>query len=525
MKKIARIEIRKYRGIEALDVDVDAHGLIAEGGNARGKTTILRALRAALCAQDIGPDAIRHGHDRAEILVDLDDLTVRRVIGPKKSSVSISQGDKVIATKQAYLTELLGTAPLDPLDLYLAKPKERRAKILSVLPISVSLADLRKFAPDLPMDFDVSGHGLEVLESARKRYYDLRTEANRAAADAKEAVSAAKKAAANAPEDDGVNVPGCVLAVDEATRALESLRAQERDAAAANTRTATTREKITRLRADANTLVDGPRRSPDTGKEIARRVDAQKAVIARALAEVQRLEAELATMREQHTHQLNELSPLLAERKAFDDELARAASREAEATRLRDQASELESAIASVNSPPTAEEIAAGEKTLADARDVADKAKAVESGRLARAKAVDATTALLQADARADELDATVKRLSTEAPAALLSAAGAIPGLSLDGDEVMLDGKRLDALSGAEQLDLAIEIARRANAKTKILIVDGLERLEPEALDRFVSRATAGDYQLIATRVSKGDLVIEALASDDESNGAEDAAE
>jgi len=124
-------------------------------------------------------------------------------------------------------------------------------------------------------------------------------------------------------------------------------------------------------------------------------------------------------------------------------------------------------------------------------------------------------------EAEAADLDETVKRLTKDAPADLLRTCEGIPGLALEGDEVKLDGKSLDMLCGAEQMRFAVELARRANEKIKILVVDGLERLDPELMDVFVAEATRDGWQLLATRVDRGDVVIEALARDDEAKAAD----
>ena len=60
--RITRLKITNYAGLAALEVHPPSTGaMIAKGRNAIGKSTVLRAIRAALEANDIGPDAIRHG--------------------------------------------------------------------------------------------------------------------------------------------------------------------------------------------------------------------------------------------------------------------------------------------------------------------------------------------------------------------------------------------------------------------------------------------------------------------------------
>jgi hypothetical protein len=118
-------------------------------------------------------------------------------------------------------------------------------------------------------------------------------------------------------------------------------------------------------------------------------------------------------------------------------------------------------------------------------------------------------------EAAAERLDAIVRALAEDAPPELLASANGIVDLSIDGDEIFLAGRRLDALSGAEQLEFAIAIAKRLNAKSRILICDQLERLDPGRLEDFVRIATADGFQLIATRVSSGEMVLEAIEIED----------
>ena len=45
---VTHIRIRNYRGIEHMDIDIPAGGVVFAGKNAQGKTSALLALRSAL---------------------------------------------------------------------------------------------------------------------------------------------------------------------------------------------------------------------------------------------------------------------------------------------------------------------------------------------------------------------------------------------------------------------------------------------------------------------------------------------
>ncbi len=505
--KITRIRVTSYRGIQALDTTVPAEGAVAKGKNGSGKTSLLKAIRAALAAQDIGPDAIRNGADKAEIVVDLDHLSVRRAITPKGSTLTVKEGGAPVASPQTFLRELLGSSPLDPLDLFLAPAKERRARILGALPVAVTVDDLRRWAPDVPAGTDCAGHGLEVLGRVRKAYYDQRTAANAAAkaarGDADRAAEAARKAAEGSP-DGGPTVDAADAALASRRGELAALEARAAEAARASERTAKTRQRVRSLRAEAETVRDMAPEPPTEDILVAAR-NVQR----EAQDEVDRLRAALAAADDRLRFAERALDVLITQQTEAERERAHADELEA-------QAAELEAVLADAGPAPVGEDaldVARRAVAAADAARAGAQAAAVARAAAEAAQAAGDRAAA--ADAEAKRLDGIVTALTDEAPRALLASANAIPGLTIDGDDIALDGVRLDALCGAEQMRLAVEIARRANAKSKILVVDGLERVDPEQYAAFVSAATADGWQLIGSRVDRGGVVLEAIAEDD----------
>lgn len=512
--KITKLRVSSYRGIAALETEIAPSGAIVKGRNGGGKTSVLRSIRAALAAQDISSDAIRQGSDKAEILVDLDDHTVRRVITAKGSTLTVEKNGMKASKPTTYLADLLGGAALDPLDLYLAKAKERKALILAALPVTVTREQLEKYAGDfeLPLDFDTKGHGLEVVERARKYFYDERTAANKDAAEAKRT---AERLAAEAQTAAQAVTPGPMLSAEQAKAAVAgaerevlALEARVAEAASAEARTASQRAQIAQLRKVAD--------------EQAERFSGETIDTAPLDAAIEDAAAVVAGLRKQLAEAEADLSAARTKREEVARTNAILDAARVEIAAKRSQADAMESALAAAASaPPPAEEIETAQAKLREAKASAGRAELQAKAQAAVEAAEAAKKAAASMQAEADELDAVVKRLANDAPTELIAGAQRIPGLSIDGDEVLLDGKRLDALCGAEQLRFAVEIARRANAKTKILVCDGLERLDPDQMEAFVADATRDGWQLLATRVDRGDVVIEALEADATSAAAE----
>ncbi|HEY1956011.1 MAG TPA: hypothetical protein VGH28_10365 [Polyangiaceae bacterium] len=508
--QITHLRIKNYRAIEALDVKIPPKGAIVKGGNARGKTTVLRAVRAALLARDIGPDAIREGADRAEILVDVDDprFRARRTITENGSTLSVETSSQDVKKKpQTYLAELLGTAPLDPLDLFLAKPAERKKMVLAAMPARVTDEDVARWLPDFARELIPSHilellgamHGVDACATLHKILFEARREANASTKDAENRVGVLEK---DQVEKFGGVEPSAVTAAAAAAE-LEQARAQwtqldskKKRAIEQSGKFASAREQIEQIRGRAALRREAAKDRPPEDEIIA------------AGETVKRLRAELAGAE-------TALSSFVKRREAA--QLATA-----DASELDEQAAGLERTLAAaVETAPSEEEIETAKQRGITARSAHERAVAHERAEAARAELVKATEEASQRAERAKALTEIVDRLRVDAPRELLERSDAIPGLGVAGDELTLDGKVIDAVSGKEQMMFAVEVARRANAKAKFLVVDGLERLDADALPLFVEMATRDGFQLLATKVEGREMLVDVLETDSKEEAAE----
>lgn len=502
--KITHLKLRNYRGIEELDVNVPPAGVIAKGGNRRGKSTVLKAIKSALEANDIGADAIRLGEERGEILVDIDDLRVKRSFTSRGSTLDVERGGMTATKPTTFLKTLLGSSSIDPIELYTKKDKERRDLILAALPITVTRDDLLKYAPTIEDDFDVTGHGLVVLARAHKAFYDERTAANRDAEESARTAARLEKVAAEASKA----VPAGVILPEEEAKA--AVLAAERKLMEVETRTAEAEASRKRAESQTDQVATLRKRALDIEADLPEFVDTKS-----LFAELAAVDATLADLERQL-----EAARLL--RNGIDDRIKRthAANEErqilmARVAELRTQADGLDDALRAVTTPaPTAEELESAQTALDEARATLDRASK-QAAALAAIKAAEAAALTAKGfAAEAADLDAIVKRLAHDAPNDLLAAANAISGLSLRGDEVLFEGKSLDDLSDAEKLKFCVDIARRANSRTKILVVDKLESIDEDQREDFVRYATAEGWQLFASLVTKGDLQLVAIEPD-----------
>lgn len=89
-----------------------------------------------------------------------------------------------------------------------------------------------------------------------------------------------------------------------------------------------------------------------------------------------------------------------------------------------------------------------------------------------------------------------------------LLAALPIAGLEVIDGEIYRDGVPLDRLNTAQQVDIAVEIAKLRAGKLGVICVDGIESLDPAAFDAFRDRALASGLQLFVTKVTADEFTV-----------------
>lgn len=84
-----------------------------------------------------------------------------------------------------------------------------------------------------------------------------------------------------------------------------------------------------------------------------------------------------------------------------------------------------------------------------------------------------------------------------------------IPGLEVTDGEIMRNGVHFDRLNTAQQVEIAVEIAKLRAGELGVVCVDGLELLDSAKFEAFRESAIASGLQLFVTRVGDNDLTID----------------
>lgn len=138
------------------------------------------------------------------------------------------------------------------------------------------------------------------------------------------------------------------------------------------------------------------------------------------------------------------------------------------------------------------------EKSLADIEQINERVRA----NLNKDKAEEDAKQYRQ---KYQELTAQIETVRQQKLDLLKGANLPLPGLSVEDGELVYNGKRWDCMSGADQLIVATAIVRQINPRCGFVLLDKLEQMDLDELNRFGAWLEAEGLQAIATRVSTGD--------------------
>lgn len=437
--KIQHLRIENILGINHLELTPGNTLTEISGGNGKGKTSILEAIKAGTQG---GHDAtlLRKGAEKGEIVLVLDDGAElhKRITADKSTLDLIKDGKKVPRSSDTIkgLTDMLSVNPVD----FLTAPKKDRVKVLlEAMPINADPGKLAEIT-GIPVDAQPDVDGLALIDLLHKQVYENRTLTNRAVKEKDSTINQLRNAMPEAPggiEGDEDELRAQIQAVND-TKQNEHNR--------------------------IDTKLIGLKRESD---------------------------AKIQALRDEYRAKIDALNAELSQ--AVEAERAALADSEARAARVRQKATDTCAA--------TLQPLQAAVAAIAANRDAAAKRKVT-------------IETLAKMETELTELQADVESM-TAALAAIEKYKGElldslpIPGLEVRDGEVFRHGIPLDRLNTAQQVEIAIEVARLRAGDLAVCCVDRFECLSPETLAEFRERAAQSGLQLFVTRVDSGNMQIQ----------------
>lgn len=400
--RISAVTFRDFMRLHEVSIapESDSSLILIDGNNRQGKTSVLTAFATALAGKRAQPpDPVRHGADRAELLLELQDpnegtLRVERSIKPDGSmSVKLTNASGQLGAPQKVLDAIIGARFMDPIAFLTLKPTEQREMLFKII--------------------DADGK-LAKLEVRRDEVYKARTEIGR---DLEKAKGELGRLPPTAEVPSRVDV---AAAAEERTRIAEVRRSFDAFEAA-------TKASLV-ARQTSERSVAATRRKIEMGE-----------------AEIAKVERQLAELR----------ATLAADRTSLEAELD---EMEVLFSRHSEKAAELEKAR--VEWDVHARRLLVIESELKNADSVNRRAIEAELHNRRRSEADDTVKRMLTEQAAHTE---NIERLDRRRTQILQEAKLPVDGLGYSETGLVLNGVPFEQASGAERFRVALGIAGAAS--------------------------------------------------------------
>lgn len=414
--KITKLTIHNFLKLKDVEINPSQTNVIV-GKNKQGKTSILKAIRTAFTG-DADSSSIRIGEGKAEITLELDELTVKRTLTEKGNYLDISnkEGMKMPAP-QKFLDGILGTFSFNPIEFFEKKMADRKKYLLNAIKLTITQDELAQYTGGEKLTgLDYEGtHALEIVEQARKFYYDKRTVAN---ADVTKKEKSLQDLSTSIPEG-----------FDPKTVSEEAI---------SKLRDAIQKDEQEKIKAENH---------------------------ANKIRALQNRETEIKT----------EIANLEEKLKVVQSDIV-------EAIKVKFDVSD--------------------DTTIASAKETLSKLESQREIAFVVKRADEVRGELSVAIQEAQKLDEIVKKLTKEVPEDLIKKAKLpVDGLTISGDDILINGVSLDNLSSSEQLKFGLQVVRALNGKFKVVCIDGIETLDKESFEAFLKEIEGDDFQYFVTRV------------------------
>ncbi len=146
MSRLLRAEIRDFKRIELVALDLATGVLQVAGPNGAGKSSVLDAVEAALGGARYTPrEPIRRGAQRSRVVIETETLVIERVWTAKADRLVVRSRDGEPVTRpQEHLDDLLGPLAFDPIAFAELPPAEQRATLLRLVGVDFTPLDAER---------------------------------------------------------------------------------------------------------------------------------------------------------------------------------------------------------------------------------------------------------------------------------------------------------------------------------------------------------------------------------------------
>lgn len=468
--KITKLKIRNMFGIRSFDADGKDIELTGQKGS--GKTSIIDAIKYALTNKSGREYIITQGENEGEVFIETDTgLRVHRKVRTEKADYkSIRQGDEKDEKTEGFLREIFTELQLNPVEFAAMDEKEQNRIILDLIEFKWDMKWITAQFGEIPPQVNYDQNILCVLNEIQAEdgfYFQKRQDLNRESRNKQAFIG-----------EIGATLPPNYNAAHWQKVNLAEIYA-----------------KIEKIRND-NEWIEKAKRAVEGRDNKARSFEADYEIAKNAI------DKETSSTRNSLEKQIAEMQTRI---KAMQKDLETLEDKRI--SKLEIAKKTYESQVAALDGEVKQYAELAKKKTVnfaelqAEAENV-EKMKAFvnEYNRM-----VDLQKDVEKLNDQSEELTAKIEKARSLPGEILQNANIPIEGLEIKDGVPLIFGKPVSNLSEGEKLELCISVAVQREGSLKLLLVDGVERLDTKSRNRMYKNLKAKGVQFIATRVDDSD--------------------
>lgn len=511
--KIKTLKIRNYLGIEELDLSIsEQEKIIIEGGNGKGKTSILEAIEKTINSTgDRRPKQVRDGAEQALLLVELDDGTqIKRVIeADGNNKVEVKKDGMKLTKPETFLKSLFSGFSFNPVDFIGKKEKEQAEILLNLIPFKITPAMSNEWFGEIA-GIDYTQHGLKALtELSEKYFYNKRAFANSEVKDLKDRIEAINSQL----PDNFKKEEWEKQSLSEVYSEIEKIKTVNEKLERAKQIQNEHQEKIESIEAK---FKYAEREIEDFKQFKLSKVESlikeKKQVFQN---KIKLLEDEIKELEEKIKQKKSELEDTkkkveIVENQTRESEVAKIEIEYSE--KMKALSKDKDGAIKTQNELLEKATLYISHNTERDISDLKENAEIIEKmkGFIPLAENKERYLQELRAKLeKAEKYDSYVTFCRNKPQEILNNMTLPVKNLGIDKEgNITISDRPIKNLSTAEQLDVAIDIAKATSGELKLICIDKFEAMDKETQEAFFKKTENDGFTYFITQVTEGDLKI-----------------
>lgn len=160
--KILGLQIQGIGKIKAMELSFKDKGLIPiVGTNNQGKTTIIKCLEMLMSGGSLPNDIINHDSKKGEIVAQIDDYQVKKVITDKTTRLEVSTNNSIMKNPQTFLCSLINKISFNPFNFINKSGNEKLREMMNYA--GINFQDIDKMIINLEAERRVVGREVKNM--------------------------------------------------------------------------------------------------------------------------------------------------------------------------------------------------------------------------------------------------------------------------------------------------------------------------------------------------------------------------